>query len=134
MLPDLYSAATVLLAARLHPRLHDSDSRYTNAVSWSHVIQILDAIAPMSESAHKCAIALEILSTTITLAMDDESQTALGPNNNNYERRPDAALNNADVPAHGIASFCEAGDLTDINDLLLDMSDMSWLDSIPAHL
>lgn len=88
----------------------------------------------MSESAHKCAIALEILSTTITLAVGNEPQTTLAPNNNNCRQQLDAGPNNPDVPTHGIANFGEAGDLADINDLLLDMSDMSWLDSIPAHV
>ncbi|BCS25325.1 fungal specific transcription factor domain-containing protein [Aspergillus puulaauensis] len=129
----LYSAATVLLASRLHPRIHDSDSGYINAVSWSHVIQILEAIAPMSGSAQKCAIALEILSVTITLAIEDEPRPSLAPDNSDCGRQLGLGLNDSDVPVHETAELGEAGDLTDINDLLLDMSDMSWLDSIPAY-
>lgn len=136
---DVYTAATVLLASRLHPRLHDPDSEYVIAVSWSHAIEILSAIAPMSESAQKCAIALEILSTTITLATEGESQSGLPNNNSNgnnhTQQRPDVNLTSPGAaPNNGLVAFNEADDVPGFNDLLLDLSDMSWLNSIPAHL
>lgn len=91
----------------------------------------------MSESAQKCAVALEILSTTITLATEGESQSSFQNNNNNNNIQrpnvnlssPGAAHNNGLVPA-----FNEADDVRGFNDLLLDLSDMPWLNSIPAHL
>lgn len=129
---DLYTAATVLLASRLHPRLRDPDSGYIVAVSWSHAIETLNAIAPISESAQKCAIALEILSTTINLATEGEPQSS--PQNSNPRQQPDAGLSGPDVALNGLAGFSEADDLPDFNSLLLDLSDMSWLNSIPVHL
>lgn len=121
---DLYTAATVLLASRLHPCLQEADSEYSVTESWNHAIEILKTIARMSESAQKCITALEIISEALTLAIGDGPQSS-----HRRQQSCDREPANLNVMQGGIEGFngFNAPPGYEFCGLTLDLNDLSWL-------
>lgn len=121
---DLYTAATVLLASRLHPCLQEADSEYSVTESWNHAIEILKTIARMSASAQKCITALEIISEALTLTISDGPQSS-----HRRQQSCDRESANLNMMQGGLESLngfnAPAGD--ELCGLTLDLNDLSWL-------
>lgn len=58
----LFSASTVLIAAKLRPDVFPSDELHQ---SWEQSVHVFEALQKVSQSAQKCVAALRILSTKI---------------------------------------------------------------------
>ncbi|CZR61789.1 related to C6 transcription factor [Phialocephala subalpina] len=118
----IYTAATVLLAARLRPVVQSNVPEYSVLRSWSQVIEVLKPLTCFGLWAKRCVIALEILFSKVSLVVDDQQP------NGNFEmqsRMPEEVfMAEADHATLGI----------DICGITFDPNDMSWLNSLPTDL
>lgn len=124
---DLYTAATVLLASRLHPSLQEADPEHSVTESWDHAIEVLNTIARMSESAQKCITALEIISEALTLTISDGPQSS---HQRHYHKQScDREPANLDMMQSGLGSLNGFNALPEYEfcGLALDLNDLSWL-------
>ncbi|RJE23999.1 transcription factor [Aspergillus sclerotialis] len=118
----IYSAAMVLIAARLRPAILAEVPESSITRSWNCALEILRKYQRYSASARRCVAALEILYKRVVseaLVMDQASndQGAAAPNVSG-----ELAL------GEGMdAAFLEGFDLP-------DFQDMSWLNSVPSNL
>lgn len=122
----VYTAATVLLAARLQPRLNADITNYSNSTSWDHAIQVLKLFGPLGQSAQRCVAALEILSAKISTT--DSIGNAVGP-----LTQQQAKLESSDPKTFPEADLGGYADV-DFAGLEMDLSDMSWLNILPGSL
>jgi hypothetical protein len=121
---DVYTAATVILAARLRPVIETDISEYSTTSSWDHAIELLKSFGRMGQSAQRCVAALEILSAKVSLKIPVDPTNQI----QHSQRQPatfDPAL--TDLNLDEFSSF-------DFNGVDLDLSDMSWLNSMPGNL
>lgn len=120
----MYTAATVLLAARLQPILN-TDINYSMSESWDHAIQVLHAFERLGQSAQRCVAALEILSAKVP---------KLDPAGNTPSTEHEAGLEvNISQDFEG-ANLSEYPDGFDFGGIEIDLSDMSWLNIVPGNL
>jgi len=125
---DVYTAATVILAARLRPVIETDVSEYSTTRSWDHAIELLKSFGRMGESAQRCVAALEILSAKVSrkIPADIADQVQYSQ----HQAAPfDPALSGpqTDLNLDEFSGF-------DLSGLELDLSDMSWLNSMPGNL
>jgi hypothetical protein len=127
---DVYSAATVILAAHLRPVIETDITEYSTTRSWDHAIELLKSFGRMGQSAQRCVAALEILSGKISrkLPVDTNttdqlqlSQRQAGPFD------PVLSASQTDLNLDDFSGF-------DFSGVELDLSDMSWLNSMPGNL
>lgn len=124
---DVYTAATVLLAARLQPIPNADDISYSVAESWDYAIQILKSFERLGQSAQRCVAALEILSAKMPNGDLSGSKTVPGP-----PHRPGLELDSAQTfPATNLGEY---GEDFNFGDIEIDLSDMSWLNILPGDL
>ena len=122
---DVYTAATVLLAARLHPILNADNNAYSISESWDRAIQVLKAFERLGPSSQRCVAALEILSAKVSKVDHNTTiPSALGEASLAF----DECINTAGGNLDGISQEF------DFNDIEIDMSDMSWLNILPGNL
>jgi hypothetical protein len=127
---DIYTAATVLLAARLRPVIAEGVPEYSIADSWAHAIEILKAFQRLGQSAQRCVAALEILSKKVSV----DAHPALDVNqdlSSEFQRAPidlTSATTLPDLP------FDEYQVGVDFSGITFDLNDMSWLTSLPGNL
>ncbi|EON65107.1 hypothetical protein W97_04343 [Coniosporium apollinis CBS 100218] len=155
----VYTAATVLVAARLRPEIA---ADIADAELVSHLqtaIGLLEHFKIFSQNAQRCATALTILSEKVerqrasqttaradaameshslgTIPLEDINTSA--PDHNvvamgfTQSSAPEVDLNA--VPLLGLGSHHHpVADMFDDVDFSFDISDMSWLNSVPSHL
>lgn len=126
---DIYTAATVLLAARLRPVIAEGVTEYSIADSWNHAIEILKAFQRLGQSAQRCVAALEILSKKVSIESNpaDVNQDF----NSDFQRATTdmtSATTLPDVPFDDYQVGLDFGEIT------FDLTDMSWLTSLPGNL
>lgn len=123
---DLYTAATVLLAARLRPAIEVGISEYSAASSWAHAIEILKYLECFGESAQRCVAALEILSAKVSLSAD-VNVTHIGEH---------ASESSSAIPATAArgGTYEQFQGEVDFSGITFDLNDMSWLNSAPGMI
>ena len=124
---DIYTAATVLLAARLRPVIEVNISGYSAASSWTHAIQILKSFERLGQSAQRCVAALEILSAKVSQAMPPNITNQKIPSQNQVT--PPGTTATDAFPDAYLEEFPDGFDFSGI-----DLSDMAWLNSMPGNL
>lgn len=62
----LYTAATVLQAARLRPIVEMGVSDFSITTSWSHALEALEKLTKVNSMARRCLAALQILSDKVS--------------------------------------------------------------------
>ena len=146
----VYTSATVLQAARLHPVVETSVGDYSTETSWKHAIGVLKRLEPLGYTAQRSVVALEILADKITEAaapqgkIETSSGSAAGlptpaPStwtNSSTGQTPapmSAPVDAGDLEAGG-EQFPGLGDLFDLTEFDFDLNDMSWLTSAPVDL
>jgi hypothetical protein len=123
----VYTAATVLLAARLRPAITAGVPNYSITESWGKAIDILRAFQCFGQSAKRSVAALEILASKVPLDSI--------PSDEEHDVPRDQAPTVAPTPAN-------AADQTAFDDfhgiefqgITFDLNDMSWLTSLPGNL
>jgi hypothetical protein len=122
---DIYTAARVLLAARLRPTPSTDSSNYSISDSWDRAIQVLKSFERLGHSAQKCVAALESLSAKVPKVDPAGSNTVAAPR---YQDRLESVTSPkfADLGEH-------MGDF-DFRGIEVDLSDMSWLNILPGDL
>ncbi len=126
---DIYTAATVLLAARLRPVIAESVPGHSVADSWAHAIEILKSFARLGQSAQRCVAALEILSAKIPL----DSSPPNTQQDGNSLNQSDETMANSSMPVKDLTlDDLQTG--VDFDDIVFDLNDMSWLTSLPGNL
>jgi hypothetical protein len=127
---DIYTAATVLLAARLRPVIAEGVSGYSITDSWAHAIEILKAFQRLGQSAQRCVAALEILSKKVSV---DAYPIDVNQDLNSEFQRATTDMTSAttltDVP---FGNDYQVG--LDFSGITFDLNDMSWLTSLPGNL
>jgi hypothetical protein len=125
---DVYTAATVILAARLRPVIETDISEYSTTRSWDHAIELLKSFGRMGQSAQRCVAALEILSAKVSRKIPAETTDQM--QHSQRQAAPfDSALSGpqTDLNLDEFSGF-------DFSGVDLDLSDMSWLNSMPGNL
>jgi hypothetical protein len=126
---DVYTAATVLLAARLRPVIATGISEYSIADSWAHAIEILKAFRRLGQSAQRCVAALEILSAKVSVdTYPPDVNQDLGADFQRATTDMASATSLPDVPFDDYQVGLEFSGIT------FDLNDMSWLTSLPGNL
>jgi hypothetical protein len=125
---DVYTAATVILAARLRPVIETDISEYSTTRSWDHAIELLKSFGRMGQSAQRCVAALEILSAKAARKVPVDTADQM-----QHSQREAATFDPAlsgpqtDIGLDEFSAF-------DFGGIDLDLSDMSWLNSMPGNL
>ncbi|KAM0546189.1 hypothetical protein ACHAPJ_010973 [Fusarium lateritium] len=139
----VYSAATVLIAAKLRP---DVFPAVEIGRSWSQAISVLKAHEQFGQSARRCVAALHILSSKILQTTPRGGSPGHDATNNNRTSYRAGESIQPGVP-HNLISNIEVPDLVqqlaeefetpmpdfnsqDFADFDLDVNDMSWLNDI----
>jgi len=125
---DVYTAATVILAARLRPVIETDISEYSTTRSWDHAIELLKSFGRMGQSAQRCVAALEILSAKASRKIPVDTTDQM--QHSQRQAVPfDPALSGpqTDISLDEFSAF-------DFSGIELDLSDMSWLNSMPGNL
>jgi hypothetical protein len=124
----VYTAATVILAARLRPVIETDISEYSITKSWDHAIELLKSFGRMGQSAQRCVAALEILSAKASRKIPVDTTDQM-----QHSQRQAAPFDRAlsgpqtDISLDEFSAF-------DFSGIELDLSDMSWLNSMPGNL
>lgn len=127
----IFSAATVLIAARLRPDLFPCEDVLR---AWNRAMDILQTLGQLAPSAKRCVVALQILSSKIIQNAPDAATLTpcLGP-------APSASkLLTLDEPSlEGVQATAEEQELPplpdlDLSDVIFDVDDFSWLDDMNA--
>jgi hypothetical protein len=146
----VYTSATVLQAARLHPVVETSVGDYNTETSWKHAIEILKRLDRFRSAAQRSVVALEILADKITEAIVPRGRNETGASpvgglptpapstwtNSSTGQTPAPMLGPTeagDVESSGL-QFPGLGDPFDLADFDFDLNDMSWLTSAPTDL
>ena len=122
---DIYTAATVLLAARLRPTPGSDGSDYSISYSWDHAIQVLKSFERLGHSAQRCVAALEILSAKV-LKFDSTRGNTVATPQHQARLESDTSPKLANLGEH-MVDF-------DFRGIEVDLSDMSWLNILPVDL
>jgi hypothetical protein len=125
---DVYTAATVILAARLRPIIETDISEYSTTRSWDHAIELLKSFGRMGQSAQRCVAALEILSAKVSRKIPVDTTDQM-----QYSQHQAAPF---DPALSGPQTDLDLDEFSgcDFNGVELDLSDMSWLNSMPGNL
>ena len=125
---DVYSAATVILAAHLRPVIETDITEYSTTRSWDHAIELLKSFGRMGRSAQRCVAALEILSAKVS------RKTSVDTANQPQASQSQAA--SFDPALSGPQNDLNLDEFSgfDFSGVELDLSDMSWLNSMPGNL
>jgi hypothetical protein len=126
---DVYTAATVLLAARLRPVIATGVPEYSIADSWAHAIEILKAFQRLGQSAQRCVAALEILSAKVSV--DAHPPEASQDLNDDFQRTIIDMTSATSLPDVRFDDY-QVG--LDFSGITFDLNDMSWLTSLPGNL
>ncbi|KAH8814897.1 fungal-specific transcription factor domain protein [Xylogone sp. PMI_703] len=141
----VYTAATVLLAARLHPIIQSEITDYTISNSWACAIEVLKSFERLGQSAQRCVAALEILAVKIsqdsTNAENSESHlvhsqnVAVAKRSQHSHDEVETARRDMDERVNGSfdIDIYDTGGF-DFNGFHIDLSDMSWLKVVPSDL
>jgi len=129
MMTDIYTAATVLLAARLRPAIATGVPEYSIADSWTHAIEILKAFQRLGQSAQRCVAALEILSAKVSA--DAHSLDVNQDLNSEFQRATTDITSATSLPDVPFDDY-QVG--LDFSGITFDLNDMSWLTSLPGNL
>jgi hypothetical protein len=125
---DVYTAATVILAARLRPVIEIDISEYSITKSWDHAIELLKSFGRMGQSAQRCVAALEILSAKVSRKLPVDTTDQLQPSQRQGASfEPGLNGPQTDLNLDDFSGF-------DFSGIELDLSDMSWLNSMPGNL
>lgn len=125
----LFSAATILIAAKLRTDIFDpQDINHT----WSEVMKVLEAHEHVSQSARRCVAALQILSSKI-LQSAAPTNTSVTVSNTMPSMPNNEAVQTGqtEFPMPLENSFAQFPDL-DIRDLTFTVDDFSWLNDMNA--
>ncbi|KAM5344631.1 hypothetical protein ACJ41O_013166 [Fusarium nematophilum] len=134
----VYSAATVLIAAKLRP---DAFSAADIGRSWGQAISVLKAHEKFGQSARRCVAALHILSSKILQAVPGGStgqdtnskKTSCPSEGTQLAQDPSAGLEIPDLVQQLADEFATPmPDLhhQDLSDFNFDVNDMSWLNDM----
>jgi hypothetical protein len=135
---DVYSAATVLVAARMDP-LRDYDSDNSIEESWRHCLEILNGQAQISKSALACVTALEFLDRHM-LAEQGQRDATQQQNFQvqGYNTGPQQPVHGTlpNVSAHDVGSDSMNTTAANSGDLFYSMGtpDLAWLHTVPMDL
>lgn len=122
-LVDIYSAAMVLIAARLRPPILAEVTEASITQSWDCALEILRKYQRYSSSARRCVAALEILYERVV----SEGQTTVDRPSASQPVGIPNAVNDISLGEGMNTIFFEGLDLP-------DFQDMSWLNSVPSNL
>lgn len=138
---DLNTAATVILAARLQPKVEDGVSDDLTDTSLARAVEILGMFKTYSQSAQRSLTALEVLSAKvrqhILRSSDRESeplQELAGSGANGEQRLGPNVENNGFNEVLDEFDFSELPDGFDLTGFNFNLNDMSWLNSLPGML
>lgn len=118
----LFSASTVLIAAKLRPDIFDA----LNVDSfWDEAMRVFQALKNVSLSAQKCVAALHILSSTILQTKQREG----GQISNNTQSMSASAVDQGQPLPQGFSWDMDQADFSNfsLEDFTFDTEDMSWL-------
>ena len=126
----IYTAATVLLAARLRPIIQASIPDHSLRESWKHAITILKSLECFGDSVHRCVAALEIMSLNIMTAGAESAAADVG----SFDLQELGYM----ATGNGTSERTERdqdqwGDIN-FNDVMLNINDLSWLNSMPGSV
>ncbi len=125
---DVYTAATVILAARLRPVIETDISEYSTTRSWDHAIELLKLFGRMGQSAQRCVAALEILSAKISRKLSVDTTDQMQQSQHQAASfDPTLSGPQVDLNLDEFSGF-------DFSGVELDLSDMSWLNIMPGNL
>jgi hypothetical protein len=146
----VYTSATVLQAARLHPAVETSVGDYSTETSWKHAIGALKKLERFGSTAQRSLVALEILADKITEAMAPHGKMETGAglaaglptpapstwtnSSTSQTPAPFPAPAGLEDPEPGSVQFPGLGDPFDLAEFDFDLTDMSWLTSAPVDL
>jgi hypothetical protein len=146
----VYTSATVLQAARLHPVVETSVGDYSTETSWRHAIGVLKRLGRFGSTAQRSLVALEILADKITEATAAQGKIETGPGSAgglptpapSTWTNPSTGPTPAPMPTRADAGDLEADGLQfpglddpfDLAEFDFDLNDMSWLTSAPVDL
>jgi len=146
----VYTSATVLQAARLHPAVETSVSDYSTETSWKHAIGALKKLERFGSTAQRSLVALEILADKITEAMAPHGKMEVASglaaglptpapsmwtnSSTGQTPAPFPAPTDPEDPEPGSVHFLGLGDPFDLAEFDFDLNDMSWLTSAPVDL
>lgn len=122
----LFSASTVLIAARLRP---DMFAEAEISQSWEESMRVFQNLQNVSPSARKCVAALQILSSKIVQTVLGENRSAIKPIQfPNTSLPPDQAA----IQQASMAAFDQMFDFSNVNisNFTLDIDDLSWLNEM----
>lgn len=138
----VYSAATVLVAARICPPLRGTITEESIILSWHNCFEILKRHSLLSKSARRCIAALEFLDQNIVTGQEQLTQSRgnniIGHNNIAEHHHPPTnshiyvPMENATnlyggtVPPYFGDNFYNSG--------LKESNDIGWLHSVPMDL
>lgn len=124
----IYTAATVLIAARLRPAVFSS---LDISRSWNQAMALLHDHENLGPSPRRCAAALQILSTK--MFQDQQPQSAALPNSDTNAAVPNITNEQQetfDMPFPYLAQDTAF----DMDAITFDINDFSWLNSMPGSL
>lgn len=135
----VYSAANVLVAARICPLLHDGIPIESITTSWFQCFEILKRHSLLSKSAKRCIAALEFLDRNIVTGQE---QQASAPSLQMYDQpqvEDQQALMNDFIPNQDVANYFPDNAPTYFGDgfyntSLMNSNDLGWLHSVPMDL
>ncbi|KAF3398019.1 hypothetical protein F1880_006501 [Penicillium rolfsii] len=120
----IYTAATVLIAARLSPTILADIPESSITRSWNFALEILRKYQSHSTSARRCVAALEILYEQVVSEGPPPTDTGFG-----HDPTSNVANTLNDIPfGEGMQSAIMEGFE------FPDFQDMSWLNSVPINL
>ncbi|KAL3959138.1 hypothetical protein ACCO45_007300 [Purpureocillium lilacinum] len=127
----IFSAATVLIAAKLRPDLFPCEDVLR---AWNRAMDILQTLGQLAPSAKRCVVALQILSSKIIQNAPDAGTLTpcLGP-----APSPSRHLTLDEPSLEGVQATAEEQELPplpdlDLSDVIFDVDDFSWLDDMNA--
>jgi hypothetical protein len=118
-----YTAATVLIAARLRPAMF---STLDIPRSWNQAMALLQAHANLGQSPQRCAAALQILASKIM----QETQNNMVQNSERDGHHQLAPEEMFDMPFNDLSQ----GMGINLESISFDINDFSWLNSMPGSL
>lgn len=134
----IYTAATVLVAARLRPAVF---STLDVARSWNQAMALLHDHEGLGPSPRRCAAALQILSAKMFQEQQPQVQTAPGPGAEAENGAAGAVAVPGGIPGE---QQHETFDMPfpylgqdaafDLDAITFDVNDFSWLNSMPGSL
>ncbi|KZL71544.1 fungal specific transcription factor [Colletotrichum tofieldiae] len=122
----IYTAATVLIAARLRPAVFSS---LDIPRSWNQAMGLLHDHENLGPSPRRCAAALQILSTK--MFQDQQPQPATLPNSEVNQEVPHVANDQQETFDMPFSYLAQDTDF-DLDAIAFDVNDFSWLNSMPG--